>query len=53
VIEERCRETLQAHTGWLIDQITREVALTLENEMTSWVREAVVEEIARRASGSA
>lgn len=53
VIEERCRETLQAHTGWLIDQITREVALTLENEMTSWVREAVLEEIARRASGSA
>ncbi|MFM0170156.1 DUF2486 family protein [Paraburkholderia sediminicola] len=53
VIEERCRETLHAHTGWLIDQITREVALTLENEMTSWVREAVVEEIARRASGSA
>jgi hypothetical protein len=29
------------------------VALTLENEMTSWVREAVLEEIARRASGSA
>ncbi|WP_168792874.1 DUF2486 family protein [Paraburkholderia aromaticivorans] len=53
VIEERCRETLHAHTGWLIDQITREVALALENEMTSWVREAVVEEIARRASGSA
>ncbi|WNC89007.1 DUF2486 family protein [Paraburkholderia sp. FT54] len=53
VIEERCRETLQAHTGWLVDQITREVALTLEGEMTSWVREAVAEEIARRASGSA
>lgn len=53
VIEERCRETLQAHAGWLVDQITREVALTLENEMTGWVREAVEEEIARRASGSA
>ena len=53
VIEERCRETLHAHTGWLIDQITREVALALEDEMTAWVREAVVEEIARRASGSA
>jgi len=50
IIEDRCRETLQAHTGWLIDQITREVALTLEEEMTSWVREAVLEEIARRAS---
>jgi Protein of unknown function (DUF2486) len=53
VIEERCRETLQAHTGQLVDQITREVALTLENEMTSWVREAVAEEIARRGSSSA
>ncbi|WP_454824779.1 DUF2486 family protein [Paraburkholderia xenovorans] len=50
IIEDRCRETLQAHTGWLINQITREVALTLEKEMTSWVREAVLEEIARRAS---
>ena len=50
IIEDRCRETLQAHTGWLIDQITREVALTLEEEMTSWVREAVLEEISRRAS---
>jgi hypothetical protein len=50
IIEDRCRETLHAHTGWLIDQITREVALTLEEEMTSWVREAVLEEIARRAS---
>ncbi|MFM0226515.1 DUF2486 family protein [Paraburkholderia dipogonis] len=52
VIEERCREALQVHTGWLIDQITREVALTLESEMTGWVREAVVEEIARRASAA-
>jgi hypothetical protein len=50
IIEDRCRETLQAHTGWLINQITREVALTLEKEMTGWVREAVLEEIARRAS---
>lgn len=53
VVEERCRETLQAHTGWLIDQITREVAHTLESEMTGWVREAVSEEIARRSSGKA
>jgi hypothetical protein len=50
IIEDRCRETFQAYTGSLIDQITREVALTLEEEMTSWVREAVLEEIARRAS---
>lgn len=53
IIEDRCRETLHAHTGWLIDQITREVALTLEEEMTSWVREAVLEEIGRHAAGTA
>jgi hypothetical protein len=53
VIEARCRETVQAHTGSIIDQVTREVAQTLESEMTRWVREAVVEELARRASGNA
>jgi hypothetical protein len=51
VIEARCRDALQDHTTWLINQITREVALTLETEMTGWVREAVNEEIARRSSG--
>ncbi|RAS36027.1 DUF2486 family protein [Paraburkholderia bryophila] len=49
VIEARCRDALQEHTGWLVSQITREVALTLETEMTAWVREAVEEEIARRS----
>lgn len=49
VIEARCRDALQEHTGWLVSQITREVALTLETEMTTWVREAVEEEIARRS----
>nr|WKF58600.1 hypothetical protein HUO10_003100 [Paraburkholderia busanensis] len=48
IIEARCRDALQEHTGWLVNQITREVALTLETEMTAWVREAVEEEIARR-----
>jgi hypothetical protein len=49
IIETRCRDTLQEHTTLLVSQITREVALTLETEMTGWVREAVEEEIARRA----
>ena len=50
VIEARCRDALQDHTTWLVNQITREVALALETEMTGWVREAVNEEIARRSS---
>jgi hypothetical protein len=49
IIETRCRDALQEHTTLLVSQITREVALTLETEMTGWVREAVEEEIARRA----
>ncbi|WP_144144981.1 DUF2486 family protein [Paraburkholderia sp. BCC1884] len=49
IIEARCRDALQEHTTWLVNQITREVAMTLETEMTGWVREAVEEEIARRS----
>jgi hypothetical protein len=49
VIEARCRDALQDHTTWLVNQITREVALALETEMTGWVREAVDEEMARRS----
>lgn len=48
VIEARCRDALQDHTTWLVNQITREVALALETELGGWVREAVQEEIARR-----
>lgn len=51
VIEARCRDALQEHSTLLVSQITREVALTLESEMTGWVHEAVAEEIARRHSG--
>jgi hypothetical protein len=50
VIEARCRDALQDHTTWLVNQITREVALALETEMTGWVREAVNEEMARRST---
>ncbi|ANB71573.1 hypothetical protein AYM40_03700 [Paraburkholderia phytofirmans OLGA172] len=52
IIEARCREALQDHTSWLVNQITREVALALETELTGWVREAADQEVARR-SGSA
>ena len=51
IIEARCRDALQDHTSWLVNQITREVALALETELTGWVKEAVDQEIARR-SGS-
>ncbi|MGF6465768.1 DUF2486 family protein [Paraburkholderia youngii] len=49
IIEARCRDAVQQHTSLLVSQITREVAQTLEAEMTGWVREAVEEEIARRS----
>jgi hypothetical protein len=52
VIEARCRDALQDHTSWLVNQITREVALALETELTGWVREAVDQEIARRSGGA-
>ena len=48
LIEERCRESLQEHSTWLVSQITREVALALETELTQWVREAVTDELERR-----
>ncbi|MFM0740005.1 DUF2486 family protein [Paraburkholderia xenovorans] len=49
IVEARCRDALQEQSAWLVSQITREVALALETEMAGWVREAVEEEIARRA----
>ncbi len=49
IVEARCRDALHDHTTWLVNQITREVALALETEMTGWVREAMREEMARRA----
>ncbi|NKJ48041.1 hypothetical protein CIC12_15080 [Burkholderia sp. SG-MS1] len=49
IIEARCHDALQEHTTLLVSRITREVALTLETEMAGWVREAVEEEIKRRA----
>jgi hypothetical protein len=50
VIEARCRDALADHTTWLVNQITREVALSLETEMTRWVREAVDEALSRRSN---
>jgi Protein of unknown function (DUF2486) len=53
LIEERCRESLQEHSTWLVSQITREVALALETEMIGWVREAVAEELSRPGKSGA
>ncbi|QVN18180.1 DUF2486 family protein [Burkholderia pyrrocinia] len=50
-IEARCRDALHEHSAWLVGQVTREVALTLETEIMDWVRDAVDEEIARRRAG--
>ncbi|MEQ5841485.1 DUF2486 family protein [Paraburkholderia acidicola] len=50
VIETRCRDALQEHSTWLVNQITREVALALETELTGWVRDAVRDEMARRGA---
>lgn len=48
LIEARCRDALREHSTWLVHQVTREVALALESEVTEWVREAVEEELLRR-----
>lgn len=51
LIEARCRDAFQDHTTWLVNQITREVALALETEMLSWVREAIREELGNSTTG--
>ncbi|MEM5439130.1 DUF2486 family protein [Paraburkholderia diazotrophica] len=51
LIEARCRDAFQDHTTWLVNQITREVALALETEMLRWVREAIREELGKSADG--
>ncbi|MBN3753977.1 DUF2486 family protein [Paraburkholderia sp. Tr-20389] len=51
LIEARCRDAFQDHTIWLVNQITREVALALETEMLSWVREAIREELGNSTTG--
>ncbi|WP_323120982.1 DUF2486 family protein [Burkholderia alba] len=50
LIEARCRDALQDHSTWLVSQITREVALALETEVTRWVKDALDDELARRAA---
>ncbi|MGV2289659.1 DUF2486 family protein [Trinickia sp. YCB016] len=51
-IEARCRDALQDHTNWLVNQVTREVALALEVEVAGWVREAVQEALAKHADNA-
>ncbi|CAB3755168.1 DUF2486 family protein [Paraburkholderia solisilvae] len=53
LIEARCRDTFQEHTTWLVNQITREVALALETEVAGWIREAIREELKQRGDGAA
>jgi hypothetical protein len=53
LIEARCQDALREHGARLVGEITREVARTLEAEMSGWVREAVDDELARRAARGA
>jgi hypothetical protein len=46
VIEARCNEALEEHASWLVRQVTREVALALEGEVSGWVRDALRAELA-------
>jgi hypothetical protein len=48
LIEARCRDAFQEHTSRLVSQITREVSMALEMELTGWVREAIREELKHR-----
>ena len=50
IVEDRCRDALREHSSWLVHQITREVAIALEAQMSEWVREAVEEELLRRGT---
>jgi hypothetical protein len=53
LIEARCEAALRDHGARLVDEVTREVARTLEVEIAGWVREAVDDELARRAARGA
>jgi Protein of unknown function (DUF2486) len=48
LIEARCHDAFHEHTTRLVSQITREVSMALESELTGWVREAIQEELKHR-----
>ncbi|RQH08421.1 DUF2486 family protein [Paraburkholderia dinghuensis] len=50
VIESRCSAALQEHSRWLVGQVSREIGLALESELKGWVKAAVREELAARAT---
>jgi hypothetical protein len=51
LIEARCRDAIQEHNTWLVGQVTREVAMLLETEVSVWIREAIREELKQRGEG--
>jgi uncharacterized protein DUF2486 len=53
LIEARCRDAIQEHNTWLVGQVTREVAMLLETEVSVWIRDAIREELKQRGEGSA
>jgi pyruvate/2-oxoglutarate dehydrogenase complex dihydrolipoamide acyltransferase (E2) component len=51
LIEARCRDAIQEHNTWLVGQVTREVSMLLETEVSVWIREAIREELKQRGEG--
>ncbi len=50
VIEQRCSAAMQEHAHWIVGQVSREIGLALETELKGWVKSAVREELAARAT---
>jgi hypothetical protein len=50
VIEQRCSAAMQEHSHWIVGQVSREIGLALETELKGWVKAAVREERAARAT---
>ncbi|WP_322042862.1 DUF2486 family protein [Paraburkholderia sp. J67] len=50
VIEQRCSAAMQEHSHWIVGQVSREIGLALETELKGWVKAAVREELAARAT---
>lgn len=48
LVEKRCHDALIDHTAWLVQTIARHVCDDLQRQLRDQVRQAVLEELARR-----
>lgn len=48
LVEKRCHDALIDHTAWLVQTIARHVSDDLQRQLRDQVRQAVLEELARR-----